>query len=126
MKTRKRTKERKSLNRLIKDADRLFQLKYIAKHPFSIISGEPTGVMHHFIQKKQSNALRYDEDNGIPLTCAEHTRHHACGDPTILKRILEAKGEDWFNLIQEKRKQKVKFTEEYLKEIIRKLNEENN
>lgn len=115
------TIKKPTLKKLIKEADKLYQLKVIRENPYSIISGEPTEVVHHFIPKSQSNNLRYDLENGVPLTHKEHCRHHTSGDPSIIAKILEAKGQDWFNRLQEKRRIIRKLNREYLSDIISKL-----
>ena len=82
----------KSIASLRRKADKLYQKAYIPTKPRSIVSGEPAEVLHHFIPKSQSNNLRYDPDNGIPLTNKEHCRHHLSGDPSIVAKVLEVNG----------------------------------
>ena len=115
---RKKLSNRAKLKKL---ADKLYQIKLIKLKPKSIISGEPTEVIHHFINKGKSNNLRYDEKNGVPLTRKEHTQHHRSGDPAIVATIVMKMGEDWFNDLQARRRilKKLNITE--LKEIIRDL-----
>ena len=116
-----KTKKSK-LRKLVEEADKLYQIKFIRENPTSIISGDLTEVAHHFIPKSQSNNLRYDEENGIPLTNGEHCRHHRSGDPSIVARILAVKGQKWFDGLQLKRREICKFYIGYLKSIIDKLN----
>ena len=75
-----------------KECDDLFQEIGKLKCPKSFISNNPTNVIHHFVPKATSSALRYDWDNGIPLTNGEHMRHHRAGDPEIHTKIIMAKG----------------------------------
>jgi hypothetical protein len=118
---KKRTKTRKAgVNSLRRQADHLFQIKLIKLKPKSIISGEPTEVIHHFVPKSQSNNLRYDTQNGIPLTNKEHCQHHLSGDPFIVAMIVNTLGKEWFDDLQIRRLIPRKLTTEYLMNIIRK------
>ncbi len=113
--------KKKSLKSLIKKADKLYQVKLIKLRPMSIISGKPTEVIHHCVPKSQSNNLRYDPDNGIPLTCTEHARHHLSGDPAIVAVIVGALGQKWFRDIQKRRRIICRLNKKYLEEVIGRL-----
>lgn len=114
-------KGRAELRKLETRADHLFQIKCRELKPYSIISGEPTEVIHHFVLKSQSNNLRYSFDNGIPLTNKEHCRHHLSGDPTIVATIVLKYGQKWFDKLQLKRHIIQKNTKEYLEGVIESL-----
>lgn len=86
-----------NIKKLKKEADKLYQEKYIREKPKSVVSGQPTEVIHHFIPKGQSNNLRYDEKNAVPLTHAEHFAHHTKGDPEIVTKIVQFYGVKWYN-----------------------------
>ncbi len=111
----------KTKNRLEKKADKLYQIMLIRLKPLSTISGNPTEVIHHFIPKSQSNYLRYDEKNGIPLTHTEHARHHLSGDPSIIAKILQVNGQEWYDDLQKRRLIKCKLNIGFLKETIERL-----
>ena len=64
--------------------------------PRSLLSGQPTQVMHHFVPKSVSSALRYYWPNLIPLTNGEHMRLHQSGDPSYEQSIMDKKGKDWW------------------------------
>lgn len=113
MKTKRITLRRK--------ADKLYQIKLIKEKPKSIVSGKPTEVIHHFVPKSQSNNLRYDDKNGVPLTNKEHSRHHLSGDPAIVAKILEANGQKWFDDLQARRRTILKLNITQLREIIERL-----
>ena len=113
MKTRKQ-----SLKSLVKRADKLYQIKLISENPYSLVSGEPTEVIHHYVPKSQSNALRYDPLNGIPLTNREHARHHLSGDPSIVATIVKKRGVAWDDDLQLRRRTICKFNKGYLEQII--------
>lgn len=103
---------------LLSEADKLYQIKLIKEKPKSVVSGEPTEVIHHFVPKSQSNNLRYDDKNGVPLTNKEHARHHLSGDPSIVAKILEVNGQEWFNDLQARRRTIFKLNITQLREII--------
>ena len=109
----------------IKKADALFQKKGKELYPRSIISEEPTEVIHHRIYKSQSNNLRYDFDNAIPLTVKEHDQIHNRKSGSLLLAEIDAiKGTKWLENLIKKSKVIKKFTNEYLENIIEKLKKE--
>ena len=110
----KKTKRAK----LIDEADELFQAVGIAMKPKSTVSGKPTEVIHHFIPKSQSNNLRYDLKNGVPLTNGEHTRHHRGGDPEIAATIIKNMGNKWYDDLQARRRIFCKLNIGYLEGVI--------
>ena len=107
-----------SIKYLRAKADRLYQLKLIRENPYSIVSGLPTQVIHHFVPKSLSNNLRYDWDNGVPLTNSEHFKHHTQGDSSIDNDIREAMGKEWYDDLQKRRREPVRINKGYLKGII--------
>lgn len=118
---RSQSKDRAEIRKLEKVADSLFQLAGKKLYPKSIISGEPTEVGHHFIPKSQSNNLRYDFNNFIPLTNKEHCRHHLSGDPSIVSTIILKRGYEWYNDLNLRRHIIRKQTKEYLESVIESL-----
>ena len=114
-------KKPNKLRTLIKKADKLYQIKMIKEQPYSVISGEPTEVIHHFIPKGQSNSLRYNALNGVPLTNGEHCRHHKSGDPEIVLTIEKTRGQEWVEYLQQTRRIICKFNIGYLNGIIEQL-----
>ena len=121
MKSRKPWKKRSKRAILTDKADKLYQIKYILENQRSLIGGDLTEVIHHVVPKSQSNNLRYDEKNGVPLTHKEHARHHLSGDPAIVAKILEVKGQAWFDDLQARRRIICKLNIGYLKAVIEKL-----
>lgn len=113
--------KRAEIRKLEKRADALYQIRMKEKYPVSIISGLPVEVIHHYCPKSQSNNLRYDESNAIPLTCGEHFRHHTCGDPIIMSTIIRKKGKKWEDDINLRRHIVCKHTKEYLERVIESL-----
>lgn len=113
--------KRAEIRKLEKTADALFQMAGKIKYPYSIISGKPVEVIHHFVPKSQSNNLRYDFDNAIPLTNGEHFRHHNTGDPSIVSTIIAKRGLAWSDGLNLRRHIPVKETKERLEKIIEEL-----
>jgi len=121
-KKHERLKKTQEPDRLRREADKLYQEVYKKKYPKSIISGEPTQVIHHFIYKSHSNNLRYDEDNAIPLTNKEHYEIHNGTSASEYQLIIISKmGNTWSRRIRNKSKEIVKLTISYLKETIEEL-----
>lgn len=100
-----------------KRCDKQMQLKGKEMFPKSLVSSKPTEVMHHFIPKSVCARLRYDWDNLIPLTNAEHCRLHQSPDPDIEMQIVKKKWEGWYESLQKKRQEPHKETIEYYKYI---------
>ena len=94
------------------------------RNPKSILSGLPTDVQHHFIPKSVSSMLRYDWDNLIPLTNAEHCRLHQSPDPTTNARILEIKGMEWFKELKRRSVMYHKVNMEMYRQVKAKLEKE--
>jgi hypothetical protein len=78
--------------------------------------------LHHFFPKSTSSALRYNIKNGIPVCNKCHCRIHSSDDPTIIARILNHRGDEWFEeLLSIKKNTFVKTSLEYYKTIITNL-----
>ena len=110
-----------SIKTLRNRADKLFHQAILKKHPNCLICGKPANCAHHYIPKSQSNNLRYDLDNGIPICMGCHLRHHQAGDPRIAEIILEKKGKRWAESLHAKRRIICKMNKGYLTEVIEKL-----
>ena len=79
---------------------------------------------HHFFSKIAYPMLRYDLDNGVVLKKGLHFNHHHKGDPTVHQRIIEKKGNEWYQKLYEKSLIKVKNSYknvQYYEEVIKKL-----
>jgi hypothetical protein len=111
----------KDEDRLRHKADKLFQIKLIRENPYSLISGKPTQVIHHWIYKSHNNNLRYYAPNGIPLTNDEHGAIHGSRPETIKNQIFIKKGVDWAKTIEKESRITRKLTAEYLQEVIKSL-----
>lgn len=114
----------KENDRLRHKADKTYQIELIKKYPYSIISGLPTEVIHHWIYKSHSNATRYYVPNGIPVTNDEHGALHGKCPEFLQNQIIIAKGIDWLGDVQTESKKLVKLTDSYLEDVINELNKE--
>ena len=110
-----------SLTALKSKADRLLQQVYVPLNPQCLVCGAPTSEMHHYIPKSQSNNLRYDPKNLVPLCRGCHFRHHNAGDPMIVETIGRKKGEAWVDDLQKRRREPLTINITYLKEKIKEL-----
>lgn len=118
----KKTKKTKkvSLGKLQRTCDALMQQIGKLKNPYSLVSGSPTEVHHHLIPKSVSSMLRYNWDNLIPLTNAEHCRLHQSPDPSIEMEIVRKRGgTDWFFELKQKGREYHKVNREYYEGIKR-------
>ena len=83
---------------------------------------------HHFFSKGSVSSLRHNLSNGIPLCRSCHMKIHFRSDPTIVLKIVEGRGGQWYDaLLKEKRKIRhsffgVKYYEEKIKELEEILN----
>ena len=90
--------------KLKRELDRLVQQIYIKRNPHCLVCRAPTDEMHHYVQKKQSLNLRWEEINLIPLCKGCHCRHHRSGDPRVVQTIILVKGHEWADEIERKRR----------------------
>lgn len=112
------------LGKLQKDCDRLMQEVGKKLYPKSLISGLPTEVMHHLVEKSVSSRLRYDWENLIPLTHAEHCRLHQSGDLWIVTQIIKKRGGlEWFEALRKRGREIIKINREYYEQQKEKLKE---
>jgi 5-methylcytosine-specific restriction endonuclease McrA len=63
-------------------------------YPTCLLCGSETQVAHHFVKKSQSNRLRYELDNLIPLCHRDHQALHSRESAYSL-RIAVIKGSKW-------------------------------
>lgn len=110
------------LGKLQKQCDKKMQEVGKLLYPKSIISGLPTEVMHHLIEKSVSSRMRYDWENLIPLTNAEHCRLHQSGDLDIVTKIIKAKGGlEWFEKLRKRGREIIKINREYYEQQMENL-----
>jgi hypothetical protein len=118
-----KAKKLPKIGKLQKEADKLMQEVGKLQYPVSIISGKKTEVIHHLVSKSVSAILRYDWENLIPLTNAEHCRLHQSGDPAIEMEIVEKRGGiGWFKELRLKGRKSIKVNRNYYQTVLEKLN----
>lgn len=76
-------------------------------HPKCLLCGHDTEVGHHFFFKSQSNRLRYELDNIIPLCHKCHFSLHA-NENIHSSRIVAIKGIAWFGQLELTKREYVK------------------
>lgn len=87
-------------------ADRSLQDYYRRNFPDlkCVGCGQPFQLMHHYIIKSQSNNLRYDPDNLIPICHQCHSKIHCFGQGQLIEaKIVLERGQKWFDRIKEKK-----------------------
>ena len=127
-KTPRRAKKKlETIKHLRNACDALIQQIGRLKYPRSEVSGQPSEVIHHICPKSVSNALRYDWDNLVALTNAEHMRHHQAGDPIIFGTILFKRGQEWWDkLLKRRYKETIKTDRAYYESVRERLEKELN
>lgn len=110
-----------SIKKLRNKADKLYQEVGMKGNPICEICGVRAQVIHHYIAKSVSSALRYYRSNGIPLCNGCHMRLHFSGDPEYENKIKEKRGQEWLNDLRDKRKKPVKISAGYYQRIIENL-----
>jgi len=69
------------------------------------LCGSSEGLqVHHFFYKGSHSHLRYDLDNGITICSREHFVLHHRDPKLITDRIIEIRGQEWYNSLKEKAK----------------------
>ena len=114
-------KDKTTLRKLELKCDSLLQVKFKESNPYCIVCGLPTSNGHHVIFKSQSNYLRFNMKNIVPLCMKCHFKLHNIGDSEILGTIIKKKGMKWFDELQHDRHILQKTTKEYLESIIESL-----
>lgn len=95
--------KRNKIKTLRNKADKRYQQVGMKKNKHCLICGGAAQCMHHFFTKGSSNALRYDEENGIPICQSCHVKIHMSQDPRMIVTIKEKRGERWYKRLVKKR-----------------------
>lgn len=61
---------------------------------------------HHFFPKGRYGHLKFDVDNGVPLTYHFHMLHHQHSDPIVHAIIRKKRGERWYQDLLKKAEEK--------------------
>jgi hypothetical protein len=121
LKDKDKKKKKPTLKKLRNACDKKMQEVGKQKFPKSLISGLPTQVMHHFFPKSVSSFHRYNWDNLIPLTNGEHMRLHQSGDPQYEHKIIEIKGQKWYDELERTKRSYLKVNREYYENTLKSL-----
>lgn len=81
------------------------------------ICGGTYSCKHHFFPKSKSATLRYDEDNLISICVGCHLGHHM-GDPRVHKKLIDLRGDKWYNDLVKKKEETIKVNQGYYKNLI--------
>jgi len=98
-------------------ADKALQKAITKLHPLCELCGKPVSCGHHLFPKSSSSALRYEEDNIIPVCVGCHLGFHSNRSADFIGRTIEKRGIDWFNNLQRIRSRVVKATKKYYEEM---------
>lgn len=103
-----------------KKADRLFQIYIVNKYPKCELCNGKTICGHHFITKAASSALRYEEENMIPVDNC-HLKFHSKFGSEMNGIIIEKRGIEWFKRLRTKKEVYQNINIGYYLEIIKEL-----
>ena len=123
-------KQKTKAQKLRDDADKLWSKIILnsAENGMCEVCGNLAHDPHHFFGKGSAGSLRLNLNNGIPLCRGCHMGIHLRNDPTIIVKIIEGRGGQWYDdLLKEKRKIRhsffgVKYYEKKIKELEKILN----
>lgn len=102
-------------------ADRAWYNAHIK--PLCEICSKEAVQLHHYYFKGSYGHLRYDPDNGISLCQGCHFVLHAKDAKRIEQKIIEVRGKEWADNLEEKSKEKHESfqTMSYYKKVIEEL-----
>jgi 5-methylcytosine-specific restriction endonuclease McrA len=105
-----------------KEADKLLTPIIKAKYPRCLFCPNDTQVAHHFIKKSESNRLRYCIDNLVNLCNPCHFRLHN-HESFWSAKIMQDRGIEWFDNLEELKKEFVHTDLDYYKSNYERLKE---
>lgn len=68
------------------------------------VCGGKNEVAHHVITKALSSFLRYNLANLAHICFNCHFRHHIQSDPSILAKLIEIRGKEWYDWLENVRR----------------------
>jgi hypothetical protein len=89
---------RNKCNRLLQEIGRLV-------YDRCLVCGGEYSCLHHYVYKSQSEALRYDWRNCVPICVSCHFKIHNAKNDVIPGRIAVILGNNWINDLEERRKE---------------------
>lgn len=119
--------KRKSPSKLAvlrRKCDKALQEEGRRRYTYCEVCGKPISCLHHFFPKSISSRLRYDWDNLIPICVSCHFQHHTSYNPSIHATIIKKRGQDWYDKLEEVRREIIKVNVAYYKEQLEILNNE--
>jgi 5-methylcytosine-specific restriction endonuclease McrA len=105
---------KRPLRTLLLKADRALQDYYRTKKLPCEVCGKQSNIVHHFIEKSRSAALRFSDENLAPLCNGCHFRHHRVGDPDIAATIVLKRGAAWYKRLQLLRRATISLNKTFL------------
>lgn len=116
-------KKRRERNKLEREAKALWEQRVREKwgNKCACGCGRKAHTAHHFFGKGAFRILKFDIDNGCPIALGDHIAHHRKGDPTVHQRIIQQRGQDWYDALEKKSKQHFTNNIQWLKEQIKNL-----
>jgi 5-methylcytosine-specific restriction endonuclease McrA len=107
---------------LIKKCDALWGKIIHLKDSCEVCGSKKTLQAHHFFSKKGHPTTRHDTENGILLCYYCHMiRIHQLGDPDVIQKIIEKRGENLYNKLRLKAHETRKID---YNEVLKRLGEE--
>ena len=103
-----------SISALKTKADRLLQELGRFTYVACMVCGGRYSCLHHFVMKSQSNRLRYDWDNSIPVCVNCHSSIHVNMNDLTAGKIALKKGKAWVEKMEQQKKDGLKFTKQFL------------
>jgi len=108
------------LPKLKEKADRALQDYFRRVKTKCEMCGGQYQVAHHFIHKKLSSYLRYDERNLIFVCQSCHSKFHSFPEPTYPAKVLQMRGNEWLEYLETHRHLGKKFSRDELEALIEK------
>jgi len=123
MSSKHREMKTKSKKQKLKEkAVELATEKKLKQHPRCILCNNMAVTAHHFIRQSQSNYLRCDERNLIPICRKCHYLWHCGGKAEVMTlQLQQMLGDKWRDELIRDSVKTIKDTIEYWEELITKL-----
>ena len=88
------------------------------------VCGRKNEVGHHVITKALSSYLRYNWLNLVHICHSCHFSHHIQSDPSILAKLIETRGKEWYDNLEKVRRTPQKTGIKYYQDIYTQLEKE--
>ena len=119
----------KNIKRIRNKADKAFKEAVIERYGLvcEACGAESTSTAHHFFPRSLYAVLRFDIENGIAIGIKCHFSHHHRGNPVIHQNIISKRGQEWYNTLLEKSREKrasfvgIGYYEEQIKKLTKNI-----